>query len=229
MIGSVAVCFAPAPDSQLWQVGCRWLGRDAASGECWHAPPADDIDLDEWRHLTTGPRDCGFQAPLKPDFALRAQYGIQDLAERLEAVARQQKPFFAPQLTLGNLGGFLALVFSAPCPEMDDLAALCVQEFDGFRDPTATEPPEPSHKPLTPRQLQLLDCWGHPFVFDEFRFHLALTGPIDRAERPRLRGVLAPVVAPLCRDPLRVDTLSLFAQPARGQAFYLHRRCPLGH
>ena len=32
---------------------------------------------------------------------------------------------------------------------------------------------------LTPRQDELLQRWGYPFVLEEFRFHMSLTGPLS--------------------------------------------------
>ena len=39
-------------------------------------------------------------------------------------------------------------------------------------------------------QLSNLAKWGSPFVFDQFHFHMTLTGPVDRAEREHVQLVL---------------------------------------
>ncbi len=221
-----AICFAPTPDSVLWQLGSRWLGRDAINGMTWDQPPIEGLDRATWERLVARPRQMGLHATLKPTFALRSGYTISDLEHRLAAFAQSQKPFFAPVLMVSNVGGFLGLVFTATCPQMADLAADCVQELDGFRAPPTAPSPEPfcTAQILTPRQLQLLDCWGYPFVFDEFRFHFTLTDQLDIRERTEVRELLARYTASICRDPLYVDSICLFLQANITDPFRLHQR-----
>lgn len=230
MSSRAAIFFAPSIESPLWQTGSRWLGRDAHSGESWSTSPLADLPQGEWQQLTRKPRYWGFHAMLKPAFALRSTKTLANLSQRLGSFAETQRAFYAPPLMLGNLGGFFALMFAAACAEIDDLAAACTQEFDGFRQPVLKDDLylQWQATALSPRQLQLLDCWEYPYLFDEYRFHFTLTDTVAQEERPRLRSLLAPLFSPLCRDPLRVDTLCLFAQATPEQPFALIERYPLG-
>jgi len=78
------------------------------------------------------------------------------------------------------------------------------------------------------RQAELLACWGYPYVLDQYRFHLTLTGRLDDAARSRLRALLEPLTAIVADQPLAVESICLFAQPAPEEAFHLRRRFPLG-
>jgi hypothetical protein len=63
---------------------------------------------------------------------------------------------------------------------VEQLAADCVTVFDRFRRPLT---PQERNRRIAAgaraRQIENLDRWGYPFVFEDFRFHMTLTGAID--------------------------------------------------
>jgi len=129
---------------------------------------------------------------------------------------------------LRRLGRFLALVPDGPAPAIQALAARLVEAFDGFR-----APPSPaelarrrSHR-LTPAQDANLARWGYPYVMDEFRFHVTLSGALDAATLDRLESVLTPLVAGFAAAPLALTELALFEQSDAAAPFRLTRRFPL--
>jgi hypothetical protein len=67
----------------------------------------------------------------------------------------------------------------------------------------------------------------YPYVMHEFRFPMTLAGRLDGIERDAVGEALAPLVAPFCRDPLRVDKLCLFRKETEEAPFRLIRRYPL--
>jgi hypothetical protein len=75
--------------------------------------------------------------------------------------------------------------------------------------------------------VENLDTWGYPYVFDDFQFHMTLTGAMEPADRHRLEPVLRDLLA---KVPLRftVDALSLFVQPDREGRFLVVERFPFG-
>ncbi len=78
---------------------------------------------------------------------------------------------------------------------------------------------------LTSRELENLDRWGYPFVFEEFRFHMTLTGVLELDEQLRLEPIfreLFDVVPPA----VTIDALALFRQDEREGRFRLHQRYP---
>ncbi|TKA95193.1 DUF1045 domain-containing protein, partial [Cereibacter changlensis] len=76
---------------------------------------------------------------------------------------------------------------------------------------------------LSPRQRGYLADWGYPYVMEEFRFHLTLTGDLPEAEAAQVEAVLAPVLAPLLPRPFRIGSLCLFGEAADGRFRLLER------
>lgn len=112
---------------------------------------------------------------------------------------------------------------------MDRLAADCVEAFDGFRRPAdAAELAARRSRRLTARQDRLLMQWGYPYVFEEFRFHMTLTGRLAEPERSSVVAVLGPLVAPFCSTVLTVAEVCLFRQPDRRSPFRLRGHFPFG-
>ena len=126
--------------------------------------------------------------------------------------------FSQPHTPDQNLRDLLALRIEAPCPAMDDLAADCVRAFDPFRATLSDFDLARRRKaPLTPAQDARLVEWGYPYVFEDFRFHMTLTGQIgDEAARGRVLAVLERLFPPQVH---RFDAVALFRQPARDQPF----------
>ena len=103
-----------------------------------------------------------------------------------------------------------------------------MREFDRFRAPAdAAELAKRRAAGLTKRQDELLMRWGYPYVMDEFRFHLTLTGKLADPMREALSRALASLTAPLCAAPVPVRDIVVFHQPDRGAAFRVLARCPL--
>ena len=75
---------------------------------------------------------------------------------------------------------------------------------------------------LTPRQRDLLDRWGYPYVMEEFRFHLTLTDRLPDAEAP-VMAALAAHFAPVLPRPFVIEDLCLFGEDAAGRFHLLHR------
>jgi putative phosphonate metabolism protein len=224
-----AVYFAPNFESELYRFGSVWLGRDARSGEPLVAPCPAGLTPERVAAITAEPRRYGFHATLKAPFALAPGRSARELARAFESFARDCSTFTMPALTLAELGGFLALVPSAPCAELDRLAERAVRAFDVFRAPPAAgETERHGQASLDARERELLAAWGYPYVFDRWRFHMTLTGRLEHGERGRIRDALAPLVASICREPVVVDALALFVQPSPDVSFRYRSRFPFG-
>jgi putative phosphonate metabolism protein len=223
--GRYAIYFAPAPGSPLARFGAAWLGYDVATGETLPQPALAEIGPERLHAITAEPRRYGFHATLKPPFAPAEGHTAGELGEAVRALAGEQPSFDAPPLQLSCISGFWALTLSASCPPLHALADRCVSDLDRFRaPPVAEELARRRRARLTARQDELLARWGYPYVMEEFRFHLTLTARLDAAEGAVVARVLAPLVAPLCREPLAIDALSLFHQEHREAPFRLLRR-----
>ncbi|WP_119458994.1 DUF1045 domain-containing protein [Rhodospirillaceae bacterium SYSU D60014] len=220
MAARYALYYAPEPGSALETFGRRWLGCESATREA--APRLEEI--------TRAPRHYGFHGTLKAPFRLADGHSLEALQRAITAFAATRAGFELPPLRLATLGRFLALVSSGPCEPLASLAADCVTAFDSFRKPpSADELARRRANGLTERQNQLLIRWGYPYVLDEFRFHLTLTGSLDdEREREAVRRTLAPLVTPLCEEPVAVQSICLFEQADGTAPFRIARRYAFG-
>ena len=165
---------------------------------------------------------------MKPPFALAPGRTVEELLEAAAAFARRRPSFAIDRLELRVISGFIALVPQAKTPALDALAADCVRDFDRFRAPAdAGELARRRAAGLTPRQDELLVEWGYPYVMEEFRFHLTLTGRLAEPLRGTILGALQPLTAPLCAAPVVVRDIVIFRQPDRTAAFSVLARYPL--
>jgi len=168
------------PKGPLAEFGASWLGWDIASGAPARQPRVEGVDV---AHVTGRPRKYGFHGTLKPPLRLADGTTQKDFAKTASDIAARHESFVIPRLRLARLGHFLALVPDGPVPDLVELAADLVMGLDGFRAPASeAELARRKSAGLTPTQEAYLDQWGYPYVMDEFRFHLTLTGPLEDPE-----------------------------------------------
>ena len=224
-----AVYFAPAQGSDLEHVCSAILGRDARTGNILKQVDLPGIEPSRLAELTASPRHYGLHGTLKPPFFLADGTSEAEVLEATALLASSIKAFELPPLRLAAIGSFLALTPSGPCPELENLARTCVTELDRFRRPPSSgELARRRAGGLTPNQDRLLEQWGYPYVFGEFRFHLTLTGSIpDPEERHRIYSSLAPLLEPFAHQPLPAAAISVFLQPHPDEPFTLLRDFPL--
>jgi hypothetical protein len=121
------------------------------------------------------------------------------------------------------------LMPQAPSQAMHLLAARVVQAFDRLRAPLGEEEIERSDPDrLTAPQFTNLHRWGDPFVMDEYRFHMKLTGPLNADTGLRLEAPLRELFEPHLTEPLVVDSLALFIEQDMGAPMRVHSQHPLG-
>ena len=108
------------------------------------------------------------------------------------------------------------------------LAADCVREFEPFRAPL-TEEDRARRNPskLNPRQRDYLDRWGYPYVFEEFRFHMTLTGRLDAKRRPAVLSMLRDHFQNTGVNDFLIDRIALFRQDEPDRRFRVIRAWPL--
>lgn len=221
-----ALYAAPPASSALAGFGARWLGRDAETGADLPPPALSHLATERWRAITADARHYAFHGTLKAPFALADGMDYAGLTAALSDFTRTQAAFALP-LALARIAGFLALVPAGEVPPLQALADACVARFEPFRRPETAEQVDKRRRGLTARQSALLDRWGYPYVFDEFRYHMTLTGRLDEAETAPVMDELAPLLQDALAEPLRIDALCLFAQADRAAPFRLIRRFPL--
>lgn len=173
------------------------------------------------------PLRYGFHGTLKPPFRLADGKDEARLLAGVEALASRLRPVNLAGLAVREIGRFIAIVPDTAPGALSDLAAACVSELDTFRAPaTEEELTRRRRAGLSTRQEELLVRWGYPYVMDEFRFHLTLTGKVPDDRRAGLLRQLQ-VNAADALGPARIEDLCVFVEPAPGAAFQLAWRFPL--
>ena len=219
MAARVACYYAPDETDPLWTAGCAWLGRDPASGR--RMPARFDT-------LTEDPRLYGFHATLKPP--MRPAHPWATLMDDAAALAARLAPFDLPPLAVMDLGGFLALRETAPCPALQALADACVVDLDPHRMPADAAELARRRRGgrLSPEQDAMLLDWGYPHVLTTWRFHMTLTRRLTAEERAAVQPDAEAHFAAALALPRRVDAICLFTQADSGAPFMLAERLTLG-
>ncbi len=221
-----AIYFAPEHGSALDRFGAHLLGYDAHDGA---APPfPGDLGIADWRVVTQDPRKYGFHATLKAPISLAAGLSERELLARCTAFARVPRAIPAFRPVVDSIDGFLAIVPAEPPAELERLAADCVRDFDPFRAPLIAEDRARRNPArLTERQRDYLDRFGYPYVFEEFRFHMTLTGRLDATRRQPILDMLRARFQDLGMEQLIVDNIALFRQTDAGSQFRVVGQWPL--
>lgn len=214
-----AIYFAPAATSNLWERAATWLGRDASDDALFSGPVAG-IDRDRLLNLTQSANRYGFHATIKAPMALAEDLSEADLRAALAAFATRHEPFDLGRLQLASLQGFLALMVDGENEALQDFASHCVEDFDPFRAPMSVKDRAArAGKGLSERQIELLDAYGYPYVFEEFRFHMTLTDRLGAADAVEIANAAATWFGPVLEEPVVLDRLSLFHESDAGKPF----------
>jgi len=221
-----ALYYAPRPDEEIARFAAKWLGRDPESGRVLDQPAVAGLSRERLAEITADPRRYGFHGTLKPPFELLPSVALAEMLARAAEFAANRPAVALRGLALKSIDGFLALVPQATA-DIDALAADCVREFDRYRAPP--NPAELARRRaagLTARQDELLGRWGYPYVMEEFRFHLTLTGRLAAEERTLVQTALAPLVASFAVAQTAISDLCIFVQDDREQPFRVLARLP---
>ena len=224
-----ALYFAPDPASDLWRFGSACLGYDACTGAACTALPVQGFAPDVWSALTEEPRRYGFHATLKAPFHLAVDASEAQVIAALEAFAASHGAFTLPRLRIALLSRFVALVPAAPSAALQDLAARAVEALEPLRAPlSAADVERRLRAPLSETQKAHVQRWGYPYVFEEFRFHMTLTGALDAPLQASVLAELSALYrANVSEEQLRIDSVALFCQERRDAPFKIIRRAPL--
>lgn len=208
-----AIYFAAGADSALSRFGAELLGYDARTGEEVPFPGEALQTCPDWRDITADPRKYGFHATLKAPMALVSDRTEADLMAACAAFAGHSRTIPVIRPVVDAISGFIAVIPAEPIDALQQLAADCVREFDSFRAAlTAEDRARRRPEKLTERQRDYLDRWGYPYVMEEFRFHMTLTGRLDADRRGPILEMLRGRFSSLRLGALAIDRLALFKQ-----------------
>jgi putative phosphonate metabolism protein len=224
-----AIYYAPESGSVLDRFGAHLLGYDPYRGTELPFPEGmTSAQPDDWRELTQDPRKYGFHATLKAPISLAEGKMEAELSAACASFAATSRPVPVIRPVVDAISDFIAILPTERSAELEKLAADCVREFDSFRAPlTAEDRARRNPSRLTQRQCDYLDRWGYPYVMEEFRFHMTLTGRIPTERRPAIVAMLRERFAALEMISLKIDRIALFRQDRASARFKIIGSWPL--
>jgi putative phosphonate metabolism protein len=224
-----AVYFTPEAASSLARFGSSIIGYDANCGVELPFLVPEGYDRASWAGVIAEPRRYGFHATLKAPFHLRLGRTEAELLAAASEFARRHTVVVLEALAVRTLGSFIALIIDTDAADVSTLAAAAVRELEPLRAPLSpTDFERRRAAPLTDRQVRHLEQYGYPYVFDDFRFHMTLTGAVMIEQRSRLRDWLAQEFsARVPREPIALDALTILRQETRTGRFRTIARFPL--
>jgi len=208
-----AIYFAAGSNSALSRFGAELLGYDAYTGDEVSFPQQAHDVVPDWRDVTADPRKYGFHGTLKAPMALAAGKTETELMAACADFAGKARPIPVIRPVVDSISGFIAVIPAEPVDALQQLAADCVRDFDSFRtELTAEDRARRKPEKLSERQRDYLDRWGYPYVLEEFRFHMTLTGRLDAERRGPVLAMLRERFESLKLDTLAIDRIALFKQ-----------------
>ncbi|MBP1883570.1 DUF1045 domain-containing protein [Sinorhizobium mexicanum] len=224
-----AICFTPPMGDPLSAVAASWLGRNVYSDEPTELPSIAGLTVSEIAFHTAAPRRFGFHAMIMAPFCLNPAADEADLLKALMHFASAETPFEIARMEVARFSQCWGLVPQVPSQEMHLLAARVVQTFDRFRAPISEDEIERCDPDrLTAPQFSNLHRWGDPYVMDEYRFHMKLTGALNPETARRMEAPLRELFEPYLERPLAIGSLALFIEQDPGAPMRVHSQHPLG-
>lgn len=219
MFERYAVFYTPTGD--LAAFGAAWLGWDSAEG-C--AVPHFDVTGLDVEKVTATPRKYGLHGTLKAPIKLPQGADLTQLQRAAGDFATRHSAFEVGEFELRHDSGFVALRPKNDPVQLRNFAAATVKTFDPFRAPLSDADIARRRKAsLSARQNQQMLDWGYPYVFNDFRFHLTLSGPLPQNEAAMVITALQPHLALVMPKPLVMDAITLMGQDRNGMFHQIHR------
>lgn len=227
MSARYAIYYTPPPFSALARFGAAVIGYDCFDAVDVPHARLNGIDPNVHKLMTVDPRRYGFHATIVAPFYLH-KHSEEDLIAAASDYATRTRPVRLGGLTVAAIGNFVALVPAEAREDISTLAAKCLKVFDEYRAPlSAADRERRLQSKLSAHQIELLDRWGYPYVLDEYRFHMTLTGALPDNLRDMFRHALAHAFAERAGDTFELDAISVMRQDDAGARFRVLRRCRL--
>ncbi|MDR3629783.1 MAG: DUF1045 domain-containing protein [Desulfocapsaceae bacterium] len=219
------IYFIPGP-GPLRDLAASWLGYDIVRGMTVRRSETMMELLPNLDALTDAPRRYGLHATLKAPFRLAQGSTPIQLLQALAHLCYRLQPMTLSGLAVMEMDNFFCLVPVGDMSELNCMAATLVRDLDRFRAPLDDrELQRRMAGNLSMQEQAHLRQWGYPYVMENFRFHISLTGPVaDAVEKEEIRKLLQVYLSPACQQPLQIDALCLVREPEAGAAFELVQR-----
>ncbi|OQP87627.1 hypothetical protein BTR14_03415 [Rhizobium rhizosphaerae] len=224
-----AIGFTPSVCDPLTYAAADWLGRNPYSDALCEQPHVAGFSTAEFAFLTAVPRRFGFHGVLRPLFRLADGMTEADLLYALMRFTSELSPFSIGRLSVQLKDSCFMLAPAGASAEVNALAAMILQRFEPFRamlSDAEIERRDPDR--LSAAQFANLLRWGDPFVLDDYRFHMMVTGPVPAPSQLRMATALQTFFEPFCLAPLEINSLALFVEAGAGAPMRVHSQHPLG-
>jgi len=209
------------PDLPLFQIGSDWLGWNSITGQ-------DTLLSADHHRITDRPRKYGFHATVKPPFSLASNSTLSELQNAFHAFCATVSPATGGTLKISRLGRFLAMTQDVQSNEVTELAASTVSHFDKFRAPQSDQDIEKRRqRRLTPEQDALMLRWGYPYVMQEFKFHMTLTGPLQNDEIDTIKHDANTRFQEFLGQPMKIASLALLGEDSDSGRFHVINKLSL--
>lgn len=216
-----AVYFIPPANAGWSKFATAWLGWDIETGAQVDHPEIDGVNV---AAATRTPRKYGLHATMKPPFRLSGKQSFSTLHDSCARLAASFRTVRLDGLEIARLGRFLALRPMGDTQDLNALAAACVRDLDGFRaQATQAELALRRQSGLSMDQDANLTNWGYPYVLDSFRFHITLSGKLDKPTLATVQPALNARLAPLLPSPFEIQDLALAGEAKDGRFHLIHR------
>ena len=209
------------PDLPLFQIGSDWLGWNSITGQ------ETTLSADHLR-ITNRPRKYGFHATVKPPFSLASNSTQGDLQDAFQTFCATVSPATGGTLKISRLGRFLAMTQDVQSNDVTELAASTVSHFDKFRAPLSdNDIQKRRQRRLTPEQDALMLRWGYPYVMQEFKFHMTLTGPLQNDEIVSIEQLANTRFQEFIGQSLNIASLALLGEDRDSRRFHVIEKLSL--
>ena len=224
-----AIYYAPIENPELDLFGKCWLGWDPYKGE--ETTKSDLSKLTSFKKfssLVLTPKQYGFHGTIKAPFRLKNEYTYNDLENKVREISKQIQSFHLDKLVIKKLGNFIALTPSKNL-KVNDVSNKFVEGLDFLRDDLSEDEIKKRnpHK-LSFNQKKKLFKWGYPYVFNEFKFHLTLTGKLRIEEIDNVYKYLQTILKSVNLRKIHFKSICIFGQKT-DEKFYFIKKINFTH
>lgn len=210
-----AIYYIPEMDAEFYKSGTKWLGWDVFTGK---------KIVNNKDHITKNARRYGFHGTLYPPFELKSKINFNDFEKSVDQFAKNKKAFDMGKGKITNLDQFIAICFNESEKKLKFFAADCIKYFHKYRKyPSQNELEKRRKIGLTKRQEKNLVEWGYPFVMEEFKFHMTLTGHLQDNEKKLIESKLKKIFISSFNNPIKFNSICLLGEDADNFFHFINR------
>jgi len=205
------------PDGAFGQVGAHWLGWDVHTGT---AQTSRVLRSAAWIET---PQPYGFHSTIKAPFYLANGIDHDVAIDSFHRFCEKTCTTPLGPLRVAKIDNFFALVPQAQSAALNALEELVVRDLDHLRAPvTAADLDRRRQKGLKQADEARFMKWGYTNIFEQFRFHITLTGKISHDEQTQVMDLINDQFSDFLDQNHMITRLSLVGQKTDGKFVLIH-------